>query len=163
MQRDVCLHGTMQYFYIRTVQTPKCTNCDDFLSFSTRKGKGLKVSWGTEETLGFFGRWNPFNSRVPYTIFTSHILVRKGAVNNPQMTIENVVPELERAIQDLRRAANTEQSPPGGEAEGATAAEPTEFQVKNEDILFTTYFGLSASIYNQSSLGFFRRRGAVNW
>ena len=91
------------------------------------------------------------------------MLVRKGRVNDPRMTIESIIPELERAIQDQRRAANTEQSPPEGEEEGAIAAEPTEFQVKNENIVFTTYFGLSASIYNQSSLGFFRRRGAVNW
>ena len=88
------------------------------------------------------------------------MLVRKGRVNDPQMTIESIVPELERAIQDSRRAANTEQSSPQGEEE---AAESTEFQVKNENIVFTTYFGLSASVYNQSSLGFFRRRGAVNW
>ena len=37
------------------------------------------------------------------------------------------------------------------------------FTVKEGDIVVDTYFGVSALIHNSSNLGFFKRRGAVNW
>ena len=74
------------------------------------------------------------------------------------MKIDSMVPEIERAIQDLRRSGASEQ---GGEG-GATAT-PEDFKVKEGDIVFSTYFGLSALVHNQSHLGFNKRRGAVDW
>ena len=50
-------------------------------------------------------RWNPLSSKIPYTVFTSHILVRRKKVTNkPEMDIESVVPVLERAVQEYRAA-----------------------------------------------------------
>lgn len=37
------------------------------------------------------------------------------------------------------------------------------FTVKEGDIVVDTYFGVSALIHNSSNLGFFKRRGAINW
>ena len=107
--------------------------------------------------MGFVARWNPFASRIPYTIFTSHVLIRKGRTDDPRLKIENVIPEVERAVEDLRRAHASQQQ------EGEASVSPAEFRVKQEDIVFTTYFGLSALVHNQSNLGFFKRRGAVDW
>lgn len=124
---------------------------------SSRTGKGLKVFWGKEENVGLITRWNPFTSAIPYTIFTSHVLVRKGRTDDPRLKIENVIPELERAVEDLRRAHASQQQ------EGEASASHAEFRVKQGDIIFNTYFGLSALVHNQSNLGFFKRRGAVDW
>jgi len=125
--------------------------------FFSRTGKGLKVFWGKEENVGLITRWNPFTSAIPYTIFTSHVLVRKGRTDDPRLKIENVIPELERAVEDLRRAHASQQQ------EGEASASHAEFRVKQGDIVFNTYFGLSALVHNQSNLGFFKRRGAVDW
>ena len=38
-----------------------------------------------------------------------------------------------------------------------------EFTIKDGDILVDTYLGFSALIHNSSNLGFFKRRGAINW
>ena len=37
------------------------------------------------------------------------------------------------------------------------------FAIKEEPIAVETYLGVSALIHNSSNLGFFKRRGAVNW
>ena len=124
---------------------------------SSRIGKGLKVFWGKEENVGLITRWNPFTSAIPYTIFTSHVLVCKGRTDDPRLKIENVIPELEQAVEDLRRAHASQQQ------EGEASASHVEFRVKQGDIVFNTYFGLSALVHNQSNLGFFKRRGAVDW
>lgn len=60
------------------------------------------MTWGKKESpLRFVDRWNPFSSKVPNTIFASHILVRRKKVVDPRMTIENVVSEFEKAIVDF--------------------------------------------------------------
>jgi hypothetical protein len=50
-------------------------------------------------------RWNPMSSKIPYTVFTSHILVRRKKVQDkPHLDIETVIPELEQAVQEYRTA-----------------------------------------------------------
>ncbi len=49
----------------------------------------------------FVDRWNPFSSRVPSTTFASHLLVRRKKVIDPRLTLENAIPEFEKAIVDF--------------------------------------------------------------
>lgn len=117
----------------------------------SRKCKGLKILWGADERPGFWARWNPMSANIPFTILTSHILLRRGKVNNLRLDIEDAKVKIEEAIRDYQRSSKSEAS--GGEV----------FTVKEGDIVVDTYFGVSALIHNSSNLGFFKRRGAVNW
>ena len=117
--------------------------------------------------MGFFDRWNPFSVRVPYTIFASHLMMRKGRVDNDQLRVSKVIPELEKAINDIRRASAP---PPQGqqgqdEASGASSASSVveDYHVTEGDIVVGTYLGIGALIHNDSNLGFFKRRGLMNW
>lgn len=112
--------------------------------------------------MGFFDRWNPFSAKVPYTIFASHLMLRKGRVDNDQLRISKVVPELERAINDLRRAQQ-QQQPQQDEASASSSSALEEYHVKEEDIVVNSYLGMSALVHNDSNLGFFKRRGLMNW
>lgn len=72
---------------------------------SSRKCKGLKILWGPDERPGFMARWNPMSSSIPYTILTSHILFRRGKVNNLRLDIEDAKVKIEEAIRDYQRAS----------------------------------------------------------
>lgn len=109
--------------------------------------------------MGFLDRWNPFSSRVPYTIFASHLMLRKGRVDNDQLRISTVVPQLEKAINDLRKA----QLQPQQDEASASTSTPEEYHVKEGEIVISTYLGVSALVHNDSNLGFFKRRGLMNW
>ena len=52
----------------------------------------------------FLDRWNPLSSKIPYTVFTSHILERRKKVHKEHLDIQAVIPELEKAVQEYRRA-----------------------------------------------------------
>lgn len=122
----------------------------------TRKGKGLKIVWNKQD-VGFWSRWNIGSSTIPYTILTSHILIRRNRSQNPVMQIESVPVELERAMRDFRsRVASAQQT-------SQAASAPEEFSITESDIVIDYYFGLSALVHNQSYLGFFKKRGAINW
>ena len=120
----------------------------------------LKIFWGKQENVGFFDRWNPFSSKVPYTIFASHLMLRRGRVGNDQLKISKVVPVIEEAINDLRKAQFSQQQQ--SEA-SANASPPEEYHVKEGDVVIDSYVGLSALVHNDSNLGFFKRRGLMNW
>lgn len=63
------------------------------------------MAWARDDNVGFMDRWNPLSSKIPHTIFASHILIRRNKVKNrPELDIEGVVPELERAVQEYQRA-----------------------------------------------------------
>ena len=132
---------------------------------STRVGKALKVFWGKVENVRFVDRWNPFSTKVPYTIFASHLMLRKGRVDSDQLRISTVIPELERAVNDLRRAQQQQQQPQQDEASASASSSSTleEYHVKEEDIVVDSYLGVSALLHNDSNLGFFKRRGLINW
>ena len=44
------------------------------------------------------------SSSVPYTVLTSHVLVRRGKVNNIRLDIEDAKVKIEEAIRDYKRA-----------------------------------------------------------
>lgn len=101
--------------------------------------------------MGFFDQWNPFSGRIPYTIFASHMMVRRGRTDDPRLKISSAVQEIEQAIQDHRRS----QAASSGEGEG--------FALEEGDIVMDTYLGMTALVHNQSNMGFFKRRGLVDW
>ena len=73
------------------------------------------------------------------------------------MQVESVPSELERAVRDFRRrVASVQQT-------SQAKLAPEEFSVTEGDIVIDYYFGLSALVHNQSYLGFFKKRGAINW
>ena len=115
--------------------------------------------------MGFFDRWNPFSNNVPYVIFASHLMMRKGRVDSDNLRVSKVVPELERAINDLRRQSveQLEQGPQGEEASAASPGTFEEYHVKEEDVVVECYVGIGALVHNDSNLGFFKRRGLMNW
>ena len=49
-------------------------------------------------------RWNPFTAQIPFTMLSSHVLARRRAVHEPRLSVETLVPELERAVQEAKRA-----------------------------------------------------------
>ncbi len=70
---------------------------------SFRTGKGMKVSWGRDQS-GFMDRWNPFSSKIPHTTFASHLLIRRKKVSGKSfMEVESLITELQKAVQDYRR------------------------------------------------------------
>ena len=116
----------------------------------------MKIVWNKQD-VSFWSRWNVGSTNIPYTILTSHILVRRNRSQNPLMQVESVPSELERAVRDFRRRVTSAQQT--SQAESA----PEEFSVTEGDIVINYYFGLSALVHNQSYLGFFKKRGAINW
>ena len=119
-----------------------------FFFCSSRSGKGIKVWWG-ENPVSLATKWNPFSSTVPYTIFTSHVLLRRKQSNNPILNFESLPELLSQVIKEFN-------------SESSTGASP-DIPFVEEDIVFDYYLGLSAMIHNQSYLGFFKKRGALNW
>ena len=118
----------------------------------------MKIVWG-DQPVGFWTKWNPISSAVPYTIFTSHVLVMRKRIQDERMAIENVISSVEQAINDCRQRAVAAQQASSSEA---TPSIP-EFNITQGEIIFDYYIGLSALVHNQSFLGFFKKRGAINW
>ena len=118
----------------------------------------MKIVWG-EEPIGFWTKWNPISSAVPHTIFTSHVLIMRNRIQDERMTIENVLSPVEQAINNCRQRALAAQQASLSEATPSIA----EFKITQGEIIFDYYLGLSALVHNQSFLGFFKKRGALNW
>ena len=112
----------------------------------------MTVHWG-DNPVSFTTRWNPFSSQVPHAIFTSHVLIMRNKSVNPRLKFDTLPEELVQAVKDFRA-----RSQPSGEAVGGE-----EINIVEEDIVFDYYLGISAMIHNQSFLGFFKKRGVMNW
>ncbi|XP_064384033.1 tumor protein p63-regulated gene 1-like protein [Halichondria panicea] len=126
----------------------------------SRIAKGLKVTWGKKEApVRFIDRWNPFSSKVPSATFASHVLVRRKKMIDPRLTVESAVPEIEKAIVDFWKQNGRIQET----SDGNTQRAGDDFRVTGGEIVVGHLVGLTALVHNESSLGFFKRRGAVNW
>lgn len=120
-----------------------------FLLYSTRKGNGMKIIWG-EEAISFWTKWNPISSAVPYTILASHVLVRNNKLVDRRLSLDTAIDDIESAIMECRQRVG----------QGASAP---EFSKTEGNLVIDYYLGTSAMIHNQSYLGFFKKRGALNW
>ena len=92
------------------------------------------------------------SNKYAYTIFCSHILVRKGHVQDTRLSVVSFMPEVEKVLQEMQT-----KTPPEG------ASNAVSFEIKKADIVLDTRLGLSAMVHNQSSLGFSKKRGLVDW
>ena len=108
---------------------------------STERKKAIKISLGGTEP-GFFQRWNPFSSDLPYVIFESHILERKGQViNDARLQVENFAQALGEAIQAVGYDVSITEGP----------------------VQLYSYFNVWGTVYNQSRMGFHKTRGFGSW
>ena len=73
----------------------------------------------------------------------------RNQTDNPTLKFDDLPDQLQQAVKDYQSRA------PSG-------AVP-EVPVVEEDIVFDYYLGLTAMVHNQSFLGFFKKRGALNW
>ena len=110
----------------------------------------MKIIWGNRP-MDFFTRWNPVSSAVPFSIFTSHILIRRNKMVDPARTFDTAIEPIVQAIRDYRARSST-----------STSDTPL-FDITESEIVFDYYLGVSALVHNQSYLGFFKKRGAINW
>lgn len=107
---------------------------------STERKKAVKIILGGEP--GFFQHWNPFSTTIPYLIFESHILERKGQVtDDPRLQVENFVEALGEAVQVTGQNVSITEGP----------------------IQLYSYFNLWGMVYNQSRMGFHKTRGFGSW
>ena len=75
------------------------------------------------------------------------------------MQVNSVPSELERAMRDFQRRFRVTFVQQTSRVRSASA----ELSVTEGDIIIDYTFGPSALVHNQSSLGFFKKHGAINW
>lgn len=108
---------------------------------SSERKQAVKISIRGDEP-GFFKRWNPFSIDIPFTIFESHILERKGEVTgDTRLQVQNFVETLGEVIQAAGQDVSV--------TEGA--------------VQIYSYFNLWGAVYNQSRMGFHKTRGFGSW
>jgi hypothetical protein len=112
-----------------------------------RNGKGMKIIWG-QEPLSFLTKWNPVSTSVPFAIFASHILVRKNKLADPSRDLDTVIEPIVQAVREHKQR---------------NGLEGQDFNITESDIVFDYYLGVSALIHNQGYVGFYKKRGAINW
>ena len=103
---------------------------------SAERKNTVKITLGDEP--GFFQRWNPFSTSIPYVIFESHILERKGQVTGDvRLQVQNFIEKLVETIQAAGQSVNITEGP----------------------VQLYSYFNLWGAVYNQSRMGFHKTRG----
>ena len=108
---------------------------------SAERKQAVKLCLGDTQP-GFFQRWNPFSGDIPYAIFESHILVRKGRVTNDvRLQVQNFVQALGEAVQ----------------------AAGQDLSITEGAVQLYSYFNVWGAVYNQSRLGFHKTRGFGRW
>lgn len=106
----------------------------------SKRDKGVKISFQGSDP-GFFERWNPFSVQMPYIMFESHVLAkRKVVTDDKRLQAEDFVSKLGQSLQ----AVGSEVTPSEG------------------TIQLHTYCNLWGMVYNQSRMGFHKRRGALD-
>ncbi|KAJ9589558.1 hypothetical protein L9F63_017246 [Diploptera punctata] len=129
-----------------------CTSAFDFISFEprSRNVRGLRAMWNNGEPLAFKKKWNPFNSDIPFTTYTSHpLLWRKEATNgsNDMFDVDDFARNLILAVEKSQQA---------------NANIPT-CKVEHKPIVLENYVGLGSLIHNRNALGFFKVRGKFSF
>ena len=90
---------------------------------------------------GFLERWNPFSVQMPYIMFESHVLAKRKVVSDDKrLQVEDFVSKLAESLQTVGSQVIS--------SEG--------------NIQLHTYCNLWGMVYNQSRMGFHKRRGAMD-
>ena len=110
------------------------------------KQSGLRIFCSNQEP-GFFQNWNPWYDEMPYISLTSH--VQSALVESPPEAVQHSL-FCKALINAITNARETE---PNKEILSG-------FEVVEAELEIYVYTGLSAKIYNQSKLGFYKHRGS---
>ena len=110
------------------------------------KQSGLRIFCSSQEP-GFFQKWNPWYDEMPYISLTSH--VQSVLVESPPEAVQHSL--FSRALIDA--ITNARETEPNKEILNG-------FEVVEAELEICVYTGLSAKIYNQSKLGFYKHRGS---
>lgn len=110
---------------------------------------GVRIARDKEENAGFLTRWSWSGAaNMPYWTFCHHRLIyMEGEEDNPRYNVDNFYDAVCDQVQALGRKSS------GGK----------EVEMTTGDIMIYTYMSLTSLIYNQSSLGFSKERGGVNY
>jgi len=109
-----------------------------------RNQVGVRIIWGSVESLGFMEKWNPMSTKIPYLTLTDHPLAKAtGDHDIPHYCMEKFVGHLEKRLM---------------------AGENVEVKVdRSQAIVVECYGNVASLIFNQSSLGFSKERNGVNF
>ena len=106
----------------------------------SKRDKGVKITFQGSDP-GFLERWNPFSVQMPYVMFESHVLAKRKLVSDDtRLQVEDFVSKLAQALQAV-----------GSEVTATEGA-----------IQLHTYCNLWGMVYNQSRMGFHKRRGGMD-
>lgn len=106
----------------------------------SKREKGVKITFQGSDP-GFLERWNPFSVQMPYVMFESHVLAKRKLVSNDKrLQAEDFVSKLVEALQ----------------------AVGSQVTVTEGTIQLHTYCNLWGMVYNQSRMGFHKRRGGLD-
>ena len=111
------------------------------------KQSGLRI-FCSNQVPGFFQNWNPWYDEMPYISLTSH--VQSVLVESPPEAVQHSL-FCKALINAITNARETE---PNKEILSG-------FEVVEAELEIYVYTGLSAKIYNQSKLGFYKHRGSI--
>ncbi|XP_049862681.1 tumor protein p63-regulated gene 1-like protein isoform X1 [Schistocerca gregaria] len=137
-----CLLRPLQERWSHTASAEFCANPFDIRNFEprSRNVRGLRAMWNRGEPLTFTKRWNPFNSDIPFTTYTSHpLLWHKDGDSNKIYDVEDFARKLVDAVEHIQK-----------EADGPVC------RVEHKSIVLQNYVGLGSVIHNKNSLGFFK-------
>ncbi|PIK58862.1 putative tumor protein p63-regulated protein 1-like protein [Apostichopus japonicus] len=112
-----------------------------------RDGVGIRIHWGKGRSVGFFERWNPLASSIPYTTLISHPL-EHGMEPNSIYEVKAFTDALTQAVNLYRQEQN--------------ASSPS-IPVTEAPIQTDIFIGWHSSIFNQSRLGYSRERGGISF
>ena len=106
----------------------------------SKRDKGVKISFQGSDP-GFLERWNPFSVQMPYIMFESHILAKRKVVSeDKRLQVEDFLSKLTQSLETV-----------------GSQVSPTEGAIR-----LHTYCNLWGMVYNQSRMGFHKRRGAMD-
>jgi len=108
-----------------------------------RNQVGIRIVFGSVESLGFMEKWNPMSTKIPYVTFTDHPLAKAaGDVDIPHYCMEKFATHLEKRLSSENSDVKVDRSLP---------------------IVVECYGNVASVIFNQSSLGFSKERNGVNF
>jgi len=112
----------------------------------SRNMRGLRTMWNHGQPLTFTKKWNPFNSDIPFTTFTSHPLLGHKEADAKERSIFNVDDFAYHLVQAVEKSTR-----------------PTTCAIEHKPIMLDNYVGLGSLIHNKNALGFFKVRGRFSF
>lgn len=108
----------------------------------SRLYNGMRITWGSVDDMTWYQRWNPMNTEVPMTTFTSHpVLSLPGLEEKENYDVQFFTQSLKECLKKF----------------------PEVVVIEDQPIIIESYAGLFSYVHNQSRLGFSRERGGVSF